>query len=147
MGNIIDITGQKFNHLYVISHAFNKSGRSYWNCLCDCGKTVVVLGASLKNGNTKACGCHQKDGWRNGVTHGKSNTRQYKIWQNMKNRCSNEKDKYFKNYGGKGINVSIVLKNLGIDSKALGFVAGFTGKEIQEGVASMGIDVDFITIY
>lgn len=49
-------------------------------------------------------------------------------------------------YGGKGINVSIVLKNLGIDSKALGFVAGFTGKEIQEGVASMGIDVDFITL-
>lgn len=105
MGNIIDITGQKFNHLYVMSHAFNKRGRSYWNCLCDCGKTVVVLGASLKSGNTKACGCHQKDGWRNGVTHGKSNTRQYKIWQNMKNRCSNKKDKYFKNYGGRGIKV------------------------------------------
>ena len=33
--------------------------------------------------------------------------------------------------GGKGINMSIVLKNLGIDSTALGFVAGFTGKEIE----------------
>ncbi len=33
--------------------------------------------------------------------------------------------------GGKGINVSIVLKNLGIDSMALGFTAGFTGKEIE----------------
>lgn len=105
MGKIIDITGQKFNHLYVISHAFNKNGRSYWNCLCDCGKTVVVLGSSLKSGNTKACGCHQKDGWSNGITHGKSKTRQYRIWQNMKNRCLNSKDQYFKNYGGRGIKV------------------------------------------
>ena len=47
-------------------------------------------------------------------------------------------------YGGKGINVSIVLHNLGIPSKALGFVAGFTGKEIEDGVRQMGIDTDFI---
>lgn len=37
-------------------------------------------------------------------------------------------------FGGKGINVSIVLSELGITSKALGFVAGFTGKAIEEGV-------------
>lgn len=49
-------------------------------------------------------------------------------------------------YGGKGINVSIVLKNLGIGSKALGFVAGFTGREIAAGVAAMGVDADFITL-
>lgn len=47
-------------------------------------------------------------------------------------------------YGGKGINVSIVLHNLGIASRALGFVAGFTGKEIEEGVKAMGVDTDFI---
>lgn len=47
-------------------------------------------------------------------------------------------------YGGKGINVSIVLHNLGIPSKALGFVAGFTGKEIEDGVRKLGIDTDFI---
>lgn len=41
--------------------------------------------------------------------------------------------------GGKGINVSIVLKNLGFDSKALGFVAGFTGKEIQAMLEKAGV--------
>lgn len=49
-------------------------------------------------------------------------------------------------YGGKGINVSIVLKNLGICSTALGFVAGFTGKEISDGVAATGVESDFITL-
>lgn len=48
--------------------------------------------------------------------------------------------------GGKGINVSIVLKNLGIDSKALGFIAGFTGQEIQRLVGDFGCNTDFIPI-
>ena len=48
--------------------------------------------------------------------------------------------------GGKGINVSIVLKNLGIDSTALGFIAGFTGDEIERGVRSFGCNTDFIRL-
>lgn len=48
--------------------------------------------------------------------------------------------------GGKGINVSIVLKHLGIESKALGFVAGFTGEEIKQKIAQEGIEADFIEI-
>ncbi len=47
--------------------------------------------------------------------------------------------------GGKGINVSIVLKNLGIDSVALGFMAGFTGQEIKARIEDMGISSDFIS--
>ena len=49
-------------------------------------------------------------------------------------------------YGGKGINVSTVLKNIGVDSVALGFVAGFTGKEIEDGVKAMGVKTDFIQL-
>lgn len=48
--------------------------------------------------------------------------------------------------GGKGINVSIVLKNLGIESTALGFMAGFTGKEIERRLEEDGISSDFIQI-
>ena len=48
--------------------------------------------------------------------------------------------------GGKGINVSIVLKNLGIDSIALGFIAGFTGQEIKRKVEEFGIKTDFVYI-
>ncbi|MDO4945787.1 MAG: 1-phosphofructokinase [Ruminococcus sp.] len=47
-------------------------------------------------------------------------------------------------FGGKGINVSIVLNELGIKSKALGFVAGFTGEAIEKGVQSKGIETDFV---
>ena len=48
--------------------------------------------------------------------------------------------------GGKGINVSIVLQNLGIENTALGFIAGFTGEEIRRQVAEMGIRAQFISI-
>ena len=48
--------------------------------------------------------------------------------------------------GGKGINVSIVLKNLGHDSVPLGFVAGFTGKEIVRRVEELGIRSHFIEV-
>jgi 1-phosphofructokinase len=48
--------------------------------------------------------------------------------------------------GGKGINVSTVLKNLGVDNVALGFVAGFTGREIERMAKESGIRCDFITL-
>ena len=48
--------------------------------------------------------------------------------------------------GGKGLNVSMVLGNLGIDNTALGFVAGFTGAEIARRVEEMGVKSDFIAI-
>ena len=47
-------------------------------------------------------------------------------------------------YGGKGINVSMVLSELGVKSKALGFVAGFTGDAIEKGVAEKGVETDFV---
>lgn len=47
--------------------------------------------------------------------------------------------------GGKGINVSIVLKNLGIENTALGFLAGFTGQEIERCLKQKGIYTDFIS--
>lgn len=48
--------------------------------------------------------------------------------------------------GGKGINVSIVLQNLGIENTALGFIAGFTGEEIRRQVSQIGICAQFISI-
>ena len=49
-------------------------------------------------------------------------------------------------FGGKGINVSIVLRELGIASKALGFTAGFTGEAIEKGLIDMGIDTNFVRL-
>lgn len=48
--------------------------------------------------------------------------------------------------GGKGINVSIVLKNLGVDNTALGYIAGFTGDEILRQVKEHNVDCDFVKL-
>lgn len=48
--------------------------------------------------------------------------------------------------GGKGINVSIVLHNLGVENTALGFIAGFTGEKIEQETAAMGLRTDFIRV-
>lgn len=49
-------------------------------------------------------------------------------------------------FGGKGINVSSMLANLGMKSCALGFIAGFTGEALEQGVAAMGIQPDFLKV-
>lgn len=56
------------------------------------------------------------------------------------NRADSE-EMYF---GGKGINVSLVLSELGIRSKALGFTAGFTGQAIEQGISERGVETDFV---
>ena len=58
------------------------------------------------------------------------------------NRCESEE----MICGGKGINVSIVLSHLGIQSKALGFVAGFTGSAIEQWVEAEGVQSDFVRL-
>lgn len=64
----------------------------------------------------------------------------------MKLGATNRSDREEMYFGGKGINVSIVLRELGIDSKALGFTAGFTGEAIEKGLADVGIDTDFVRL-
>lgn len=56
----------------------------------------------------------------------------------------NESEDY--QFGGKGINVSNVLKTLGFDTVALGFIAGFTGDGLENGLREMGLKTDFIRV-
>lgn len=64
----------------------------------------------------------------------------------MKLGATNRSEREEMYFGGKGINVSIVLRELGIQSKALGFTAGFTGEAIEKGLADLGIDTDFVRL-
>lgn len=66
--------------------------------------------------------------------------------EEMKSGRVNRSDKEEIYFGGKGINVSLVLKELGVESKALGFTAGFTGEAIEQGVKAQGIDTDFVRL-
>ncbi|MBD5129291.1 MAG: 1-phosphofructokinase [Ruminococcaceae bacterium] len=65
---------------------------------------------------------------------------------NIKFREVNKIEKELVCAGGKGINVSLVLAELGIKSKAMGFIAGFTGAAIEQSVIEHGIEADFVVL-
>lgn len=108
MSAISDITGQRFGRLT----ALNISGRSpqgmIWLCLCDCGNKTSVHAKYLKIGNTKSCGCWDREAVRRRNfkhghrTRGKSHPL-YSTWQNIHRRCSDQNSRDYKNYGGRGI--------------------------------------------
>lgn len=102
-----DLTGKRFFRLEVISgHGTNKHGAHMWECRCDCGAVIICPTQNLTSGNTKSCGCWRKVASKERRTvHGKLRTRPYRIWHNMKQRCSNKNTVGFKDYGGRGITV------------------------------------------
>jgi hypothetical protein len=92
---------KKFGTLTVESEVFerNKNGHILYNVVCDCGKQKQVLGSSLRSGASRSCNkCFLLTG-----SHGMYKTREYSIWQSMKDRCYNPNNISFKNYGAKGI--------------------------------------------
>ena len=59
---LVNETGNVYGYLTVIERAENsKDNRAQWLCLCKCGKKTIVLGKHLRSGNTKSCGCYQKE--------------------------------------------------------------------------------------
>lgn len=97
--------GQRFGSLVYIKEApswIMPSGSISRKlvCVCDCGNTGEFFLRHLKNGSTKSCGCIGK------LSHGMGNTRQYKLWENIKDRCFNTKNKRYPYYGGRGITMS-----------------------------------------
>lgn len=107
MSRIKDLSSMKFGRLSVISRADNsKSGKAMWKCRCDCGNKVIVDGYSLRSGNTKSCGCLQREiVISKNTKHGKSKTQLYRVYRHMKERCFSEADKRFPDYGGRGITI------------------------------------------
>lgn len=109
--------GDKYGRLEVLSfHHFKKylrkngvdERREYYLCKCDCGKETIVEKPSLRNGNTKSCGCLDLE---KKTKHGMFGTRIYNIWIKMKERCTNPKNAQYKNYGGRGIKYCDEWKN------------------------------------
>lgn len=92
-----DITGARFNHLKVLSFAFIKKHQAYWLCKCDCGREKILRGDGLRSGHSKTCGACNN--------HGQSETRIYKIWLGIKQRCLNKRNSSFLRYGARGIKV------------------------------------------
>lgn len=105
--HVIDLTGQKFGRLVVISqNGKTRSGNVKWLCKCDCGNFKTVASGALRSGETVSCGCwiREKTSQRSYI-HGETNTRLHHIWSSMKARCYYTKAINYPNYGGRGIKV------------------------------------------
>ncbi|MBQ8765415.1 MAG: AP2 domain-containing protein [Clostridia bacterium] len=106
MGEIIDLTGKNFGRLTVLGPAPRpkniKDTHKYWECECTCGNQTVVNGRSLRQGQTRSCGCLQKEKIKK---HTMSYTKLYKKYDSMKQRCTNPNNVAFQHYGGRGIKI------------------------------------------
>lgn len=106
-----DLTGEKFGRLTVVKRIedhYYPSGRHdvQYRCMCDCGNAVNVLGIHLRSGHTSSCGCYRQEVSREKMTtHGKTNSRLYTIWKNIKGRCFYEGHDDYAYYGGRGITI------------------------------------------
>lgn len=105
MARIKDLTGQKFGRLTIIKEVEkDKNNKSQCLCICECGNEKIIRKSDLRTGKIKSCGCIKKEILsKRQKKHGKTRTRLYRIWCNIKSRCKNKKVPCYKYYGGKGI--------------------------------------------
>lgn len=101
------VPGKRFGRLCVTARS-----KRHAVCDCDCGvRRFVTLTASLLSGRTTSCGCRQRDErskYLAGInkTHGRTDTTEYRIWVDMRRRCTQSQRPDFHRYGGRGISVS-----------------------------------------
>jgi hypothetical protein len=122
-GKTLELTGQVFGRLTIVSRADTVHGHIRWDCICDCGKKKIVRGASLTSGDTISCGCFAKeraleasvkyylDAANNpdfiypATTHGMSSDPTYHIYRGMLTRCNTPTSPGYAHYGALGVKV------------------------------------------
>lgn len=111
--NTPKLAGRQCGRLFVkefIGQSASGDRSHQWRCRCACGSVITVLGRSLISGNTRSCGCLQREkvavtNKRHGHSTHSSQSPTYVTWASMKYRCSSPKHKNWDDYGGRGIRV------------------------------------------
>lgn len=88
----IDLINKRFGRLIVIGRggvlSNGNENLKAWECVCDCGNKIIIRGRCLSTGNTKSCGCYQKEiRLISKKTHGLSKTPVYRLWADIKKRA------------------------------------------------------------
>lgn len=109
----LSLIGSRFGRITIIKFSHVKHSIKYYECVCDCGKNLVLPIKTLKNGNTKSCGCLKRD-----IIINRNKARmheelpvkvkykkEYGTWIGMKARCCNPSEDAYMFYGGRGIKV------------------------------------------
>lgn len=111
MPALIDLTNKRFGRLIAIARysEVTPSGKTQWECVCDCGNVIIAITGHLTTGNTKSCGCHKSESSRQiglaNKTHGMTGSPEYKAWQSLRYRCYDPENENYKYYGARGITV------------------------------------------
>ena len=108
--NFKDLTGQRFGRLVVVTRDTTKLRRVYWRCQCDCGTVKSVASDKLVAGETRSCGCYNRDNLAViKATHGLTRVGQHHplhtVWCQMRARCQDRSHPVYHRYGGRGITV------------------------------------------
>ena len=99
-----NLAGMRFWDWMVLNKA-PQTGHAadIWLCQCKCGRQKIKTGTELRSGKSKGCiSCPNPN---RGRTHGMSRTPLYRSWMNMRRRCYDPNNTYYRNYGGRGIRV------------------------------------------
>jgi len=108
--------GTKVNLLSIKSDLITKNKKFFYECLCDCGKVVLIQEQALITSRTKSCGCLRKLCAERTKKHGatakdSSLRKEFKTWIKIKERCFCTTSKDFKSYGAKGITLEPLFQN------------------------------------
>jgi hypothetical protein len=93
--------GAQFGRLTVVSKDYSR-GSLHWLCRCSCGKMALCVASNLRTGNTRSCGCLKRELQ---TSHGGADSKLYRVWNCMNQRCFNQKAQKYENWGGRGISV------------------------------------------
>lgn len=109
-----DMIGQKFGRLTVlgIARAGTQKEPTLMLCKCDCGRESMPQPNALRKGISTSCGCGRLEKiLKHGQAYGKNGSKTYTAWAQMKSRCDNPKNKFYADYGGRGIGYCDEWKN------------------------------------
>ena len=102
----INLVGKRVHNLTVVERVGNVGRQPAWQCKCDCGGEIRVLGVHLRAADTFDCGCGTTARRSAGRTeHGLRYDPIYGIWRGIIDRCTNPESPAWNGYGGRGITV------------------------------------------
>lgn len=135
-------SGAKFGRLTYTGLTYTKIIYGHWvrfiEAVCDCGVVKEYQCNKVLSGETKSCGCYRKDlSRKSNITHNLSKHPLYDVYKHIISRCYNEKDKVFKNYGGRNIEVWEEWKN-----DFVGFYDWCIANGYKEGLSVERLDND-----
>lgn len=104
----INETGKQYGDWTVIALDHVGAG-AFWRCRCKCGRESVVRGTALRNGHSPRCADCARHERHKPARHGHARTgkvsAEYRTWQQMIQRCTNQKTKAYRDYGARGVSV------------------------------------------